>query len=135
VITAAAPRVWSSAFFAAVVRYVVVGVGTGALVGLVLGTSAGGYLDVVVLFGALVGAALSLPAAAVGAATGLVLAVRRPRSRWPVLAGLLWCPVLLVGWFAWLWMSLGGHGWPQQLTALLAVGGSSSPLSRRRGSG
>ncbi|MBF5083622.1 hypothetical protein [Quadrisphaera sp. INWT6] len=133
-ITAAVPGVWSTAFFTAVVRYVAVGVGTGALVGVALvvlstllptasGAGGDGFQDlgVVLLFGALVGAALSLPAAAVGAATGLVLAVRRPRSRWLVLVGLLWCPVALVGWLAWLWMSLSLHGWAQQLTALLVV--------------
>ena len=133
-ITAAAPGVWSTAFFTAVVRYVAVGVGTGALVGVALvvlssllptasGAGGGSFqsLGVVLLFSALVGAALSLPAAAVGAATGLVLALRRPRSRWLVLVGLLWCPVALAGWLAWLWMSLDAHGWPQQVTALLVV--------------
>lgn len=128
VIVAAGPRVWSTAFFTAVARFVVVGVGTGALVGVVLGVlptvlGAGSveWLGVLVGCAAAVGAALGLPTAVVGAGTGLVVAARRPGARGLALVGLLWCPLALVGWSAWTWLSLGPSGWPWRLVGLLAA--------------
>lgn len=119
---------WSTAFFTAVVRYVVVGVVTGALAGTVLGLlltgsggSAGSWVGVVVVFSVVIGAALSLPVAVAGAATGLALAVRWPQRRGLVLVGLLWCPVLLVGALVPLGAYPEERGRPQQLVALLVV--------------